>query len=41
LAPLAKQLVDVLDKIENLPKAKADSVDDSRSSTAAKLRAVR
>jgi hypothetical protein len=41
LAPLAKAYLDVLGKIEALPALKADSVDDSRSSTAAKLRAVR
>ena len=40
LAPLAKAYMDVLDKIGNLPSPKADSVDDSRSSTAAKLRSV-
>jgi hypothetical protein len=40
LAPLAKAYMDVLDKIESLPMEKADSVDDSRSSTAAKLRSV-
>ena len=40
LAPLVKAYMDVMDKIENLPKVKADSVDDSRSSTAAKLRSV-
>jgi hypothetical protein len=40
LAPLAKQLVDVLEKIEGLPIPKADSVDNSREATERILRSV-
>jgi hypothetical protein len=40
LAPLAKQLVDVLDKLEELPTPKADSVDDTRAAADRILRSV-
>lgn len=40
LAPLSKQLVEVLEKLEELPTPKADSVDKSREATERILRAV-
>jgi uncharacterized protein related to proFAR isomerase len=40
LAPLAKQLVEVIEKIQAIPEPEADSVDDSREATERILRSV-